>query len=115
MKIAAALDDLGMRAPAKTILPIANRSNKSSNPRERLKMLEDILKAPCIAQIREDLKTCGEAEDVGRCLRDMAPAAGVTQDLEQAALTLARAAGFKISRTETGEPTQRFSLPWRRS
>jgi len=115
MKIAAALDDLGIRAPAKTILPIANRSNKSPNPRDRLKMLEDILKAPCAAQIREDAKTCGEAEDVGRCLRDVAPAAAVTQDIEHAALTLAKAAGFKITRAETGENPQRFALPWRRS
>jgi pilus assembly protein CpaE len=115
MRIAAALDDLGIRAPAKTIMPIANRSNKSPNPRERLKMLEDILKAPCSAQIREDVKTCSEAEDVGRCLRDVAPAAAVTQDLEQAARNVAKAAGFNISRADGAETTQRFALPWRKS
>jgi pilus assembly protein CpaE len=114
MRIASALEDLGIRAPAKTIVPVANRSNKSPNPKERLKMLEDILKAPCTIQIREDLKTCSEAEDVGRCLRDVAPAAAVTTDLETAARTIAKAAGFDISKAEP-ETTQRFALPWRRA
>lgn len=114
MRIANALEDLELRAPAKTILPIANRATKVPNWRERLKMLEDILKAPCSIQIREDVRICSEAADVGRCLRDVAPGAAISLDFEFAARSAAKAAGLNISQAEAGDTGQRFVLPWRR-
>ncbi len=107
-RLAQGFEDLGLAGLS--MMPIANRADRTPEVRRRLKEIADILGAPVECIVREDTKTASLCADTGACARDISATAPLTQDIEAIAARLCAEVTPPTDAKPAREGASRFKL-----